>query len=320
MRLRKSGNSWVVHTPAKLNLFLEVLGKRSDGFHELETLMVTVNLFDTLVFTQEPSAEVSLRCFNAGTALRQDAAAGVDRERLKMDADDQMSVSMDVPEGRDNLAVRAAELLRSKTGTQQSIHIDLFKRIPAAAGLAGGSSDAAATLLALNQIWGLNLGREELQEIASEIGSDVSFFLSPSPTALCLGRGEILRPVASPFRLHFVIAKPVSGLSTARVFQHCRPEATPRHATSLIESLQRGDLFQAGRRLFNSLQRPAEELNPDVARLMAEFSRLPVSGYLMSGSGTACFGICEHRAQAMTAAARLRARGSYRVFTAESPP
>ncbi len=150
---RQPDQSLLVHTPAKLNLFLEVLGQRDDGFHELETLMVAVSLYDTLIFSfnEEAPEEVSLRCFdasvrqgNAGSALRQNATEGA-------------TGFTEVPDGRDNLAVRAAELLRSKTGCRRGIHIDLYKRIPAAAGLAGGSSDAAAGLFALNRI--LQLGR-----------------------------------------------------------------------------------------------------------------------------------------------------------------
>lgn len=300
MRLRQVGRSWVVHTPAKLNLFLEVLGKRADGFHELETLMVTVNLFDTLVLTEEPSTEVSLRCRDVCSRFSSD--------------------SQDVPEGRDNLAVRAAELLRSETGADFGIHIDLIKRIPSAAGLAGGSSDAAATLFALNQVRNLGLSRDELQNLASVIGSDVSFFLSPSPTAICQGRGESIRPIQSPVRLHFVIAKPASGLSTAQVFNHCRPVENPQGAEALVESLQRGDLMSAGRQMVNSLQPAAESLNPDMKRLRDRFSRLPFVGHMMSGSGTTWFGVCRHRCEARMAAARLRASGPDRVFVAESPP
>ncbi|MBI1310657.1 4-(cytidine 5'-diphospho)-2-C-methyl-D-erythritol kinase [bacterium] len=305
MRLHKSGQSWVLHTPAKLNLFLEVLGKRDDGFHELQTLMVTVSLFDTLVFTEESTPHVSLRCHDAGCALRTDARTG-------------RSSSMSIPEGADNLAVRAAELLRSRIGVRNGIHIDLYKRIPAAAGLAGGSSNAAATLFALNRIHGLGLSRQELQQFASEIGSDVSFFLSPSSTALCEGRGEITRPVTLSSRLYFVIAKPASGLSTTDVFRNCRPESSPRGAAALLQSLHQGNLQKAGSQLFNSLQAPAEALNPELQRLKRNFARQRFVGHMMSGSGTAWFGVCRHRHEAMTAAARLRASGPDRVFVAET--
>lgn len=328
---RQQAQSLLVHTPAKLNLFLEVLGKRDDGFHELETLMVAIGLYDTLILTDitddnsnnptlhntEEATEVSLRCidagfsgparFNAGSALNAtEGATGV----------------TEVPDGRDNLAVKAAELLRQKTGCKRRIHIELLKRIPAAAGLAGGSSDAAAVLFGLNQVWQLGLSREELQSLASEIGSDVSFFLSPTPAAICRGRGEIIEPLSHPNRLHFVIAKPQSGLSTADVFRRCRAQERPRGTGSLVASLKRGDLQTAGQRLMNSLQAPAEELNSDVARLKANFDSQNFSGHLMSGSGTAYFGVCRHRREARKAAARVRAasRGSDQVFVVANPP
>jgi 4-diphosphocytidyl-2-C-methyl-D-erythritol kinase len=267
--------------------------------------MVTVGLYDTLVLTEESTPEISLRCHDAGYAPRTESNLGNSEQ---------------VPDGRDNLAVRAAELLRAETGADRGIHIDLFKRIPAAAGLAGGSSDAAAMLFALNRIWHTGLSRDELQRLASRIGSDVGFFLSPCPTAICQGRGEVIRPLSAPLRLHFVIAKPESGLSTVEVYRYCRPEHTTRGSSSLIESLQRGDLKLAGRRMFNSLQSPAEALNPDVQHLSAAFARLPFVGHMMSGSGTAYFGVCRHRHEAMRAAARLRASGQSRVFVVETPP
>ena len=247
---RQPDHSLVVHAPAKLNLFLEVLGKQDGGFHELETLMVAVSLYDTLIFSFKEDApeEVSLRCFDAG--FRQSSVGSA----LRQNATEGATGFTEVPDGRDNLAVRAAELLRSKTGCRQGIHIDLYKRIPAEAGLAGGSSDAAAVLFALNRIWQLGLSRDELQSFASEIGSDVSFFLNPQSIAICRGRGDIIEPLSLPNRLHFVIAKPPSGLSTADVFRHCRVRDSPCGVSSLVDSLKRGDLRTAGQWLMNSLQ------------------------------------------------------------------
>lgn len=302
MRLRHTDHKWVVHTPAKLNLFLEVTSKRADGYHEIETVMAAVNLYDTLVFGESSSGDIALRCHTSGEHQERDGTID------------------SVPEGRDNLVVRAAELLRTRCGIQTGVQIDLFKRIPAAAGMAGGSSDAAATLFALNHIWNLGLDRIELQELASELGSDVSFFLSPSPLAVCQGRGEILHPIESSARLHFVIARPDSGLSTALVYQHCVPEASSCGAAGLIQNLIRGDLRKACEFMRNSLQRPAELLNSEIHRLKTAFEKLPVSGHMMTGSGTAYFGVCQNRLQAMTAAARLKAWGLGRVFVAASPP
>ena len=314
---RQPDHSLVVHAPAKLNLFLEVLGKQDGGFHELETLMVAVSLYDTLIFSFKEDApeEVSLRCFDAG--FRQSSVGSA----LRQNATEGATGFTEVPDGRDNLAVRAAELLRSKTGCRQGIHIDLYKRIPAEAGLAGGSSDAAAVLFALNRIWQLGLSRDELQSFASEIGSDVSFFLNPQSIAICRGRGDIIEPLSLPNRLHFVIAKPPSGLSTADVFRHCRARDSPCGVSSLVDSLKRGDLRTAGQRFMNSLESPAEELNSDIGRLKANFASLNHIGHLMSGSGTAYFGICRHRREARKAAARLRSgTSSDQVFVVANPP
>ncbi len=302
MRLKHIDDNWVVHAPAKLNLFLEVIGKRADGYHDIETVMAAVDLHDTLVFRATSSDEIVLRCHHSGSHPAGNSAPDF------------------VPEGSENLVVRAAELLRAQGKLTSGIRIDLFKRIPAAAGMAGGSSNAAASLFALNQLWNLRLDLTELQQLASQLGSDVSFFLSPSPLALCQGRGEILRPIHSPARLHFVIVRPESGLSTALVYKHCVPEPNPRGAEGLIQSLQRGDLKKACELMCNSLQRPAELLNSEIHRLKAAFSKLPVCGHMMTGSGTAYFGVCQNRLQAMTAAARLKAWGLGRVFVAASPP
>jgi len=222
MRLQQTSNGWVVDAPAKLNLFLEVLSKRADGYHDLESLMVAINLFDTVIVREQSSAEISLRCLHAGRLLSETNRA-----------------SDEVPETPDNLVVRAGECLRHRFGIQSGIQIDLIKRIPAAAGMAGGSSDAAAVLVALNQIWKLGLTNHQLQEVAAEIGSDVCFLVSSAAMAVCQGRGEILRTNSMPLKLHFVIARPNSGLSTALVYRHCQPESQPLGVSKLLASLQR---------------------------------------------------------------------------------
>ena len=141
MRFRRVGPSLVVHTPAKLNLFLELLGKREDGYHELETLMVAVDLIDTLTFTEEDSNDIRLQCSGLGTGKH--GSAPIEPDPASTDAGGE-----GIPLGSDNLVVKAAQLLREHAGVERGIRIALTKRIPSAAGLAGGSSDAAATLTA----------------------------------------------------------------------------------------------------------------------------------------------------------------------------
>jgi len=218
MRFRRVGPSLVVHTPAKLNLFLELLGKREDGYHELETLMVAVDLFDTLTFTEEDSNDIRLQCSGLG-AGKQGSVPGSfapgGAAQASADAEGE-----GIPLGSDNLVVKAAQLLRGHAGVERGVRISLVKRIPSAAGLAGGSSDAAATLMALNRFWNLGLGVFELQRLASHLGSDVAFFVDGTSAAVCHGRGEIIEPLDVPLGLHFVIVRPRTGLSTALVYKH----------------------------------------------------------------------------------------------------
>ncbi|MFN0056654.1 MAG: 4-(cytidine 5'-diphospho)-2-C-methyl-D-erythritol kinase, partial [Planctomycetales bacterium] len=172
MHYRELPTAVTVAAPAKLNLFLKVLGKREDGYHELETLMVSVGLYDTLQLKADPSGKIELACHDAGTL----PPGALPRELPPADGT--------------NLVVRAAQLLRQVTGTQQGARLELIKRIPMAAGLAGGSSDAAAALIGLNRLWRLDLTGRELHELAAQLGSDVPFFLCPTPAAICRGRGE----------------------------------------------------------------------------------------------------------------------------------
>jgi len=281
MLIRRDGAALRVDAPAKLNLFLEVLGRREDGFHELETLMVTISLHDTLRFTEEPTPEIRLRCHGPGV------------------------VGGTVPPGDDNLVVRAARLLQDHSGTSRGVTIDLWKRIPVSAGLAGGSTDAAATLVALDQLWELGLAAEELLSLAARLGSDVSFFVRGVPAAICRGRGEEIHPVERPF----VVSRPASGLSTAEVYRHCRVSSHPRSARSLVESLADGRLAAASRFLHNSLQQTATTLNTEVTDLINRLDRQPVVASAMTGSGTACFGLCSTDRLARRIARRLRGTG-----------
>lgn len=293
MHVRSTDAGLEVLAPAKLNLFLEVLGKRSDGFHEIETLMYPIALFDTLAFRDEPSGEIRLTCEQAGPS-------GADL----------------LPEGGDNLVMRAVNLLRRKTGVERGASIRLVKRIPLAAGLAGGSSDAAAALLAANRVWRLGLRREELASVAAELGSDIPFFLHGGP-AVCRGRGEIIEPVSGLGCLHFVVARPPAGLSTADVYRGCRPSSQPRRVVDVLDSLRQGLLAAAASRLHNALQAAAESLSPWIARLSEEFGRLDFLGHRMSGSGTSYFGLCRQARHARRLAALLRARGVGRVYAVQ---
>jgi 4-diphosphocytidyl-2-C-methyl-D-erythritol kinase len=299
MHVRSTDAGLEVLAPAKLNLFLEVLGKRSDGFHEIETLMYPIAVYDTLVFCNEPGGQVQLTC---QTHSELSSAFSPATEQL--------------PQGGDNLVVRAVELVRRRCGVSEGARLRLIKRIPMAAGMAGGSSDAAAALFAANRVWRLGLSRDGLAALAAELGSDIPFFLYGGP-AVCRGRGEMIEPVSGLGALHFVVAKPPAGLSTADVYRACRASNEPRRVATLLDALRHGALAGAAGRLHNALQAAAESLSPWIARLAQEFGRLDFLGHRMSGSGTSYFGLCRHARHARRLAACLRARGVGRVYAVQ---
>lgn len=276
------GGAPTLRAPAKVNLFLEVLGRRPDGYHAVETLMLAVSLCDDLEFRDDPAGAVRLTCT--------DPALGI---------------------GPDNLVVRAADLLRQRTGHQGGAAIRLVKRIPWAAGLAGGSSDAATTLAGLNRLWRLGLTRAALAALAAELGSDVPFFLSP-PAAWCTGRGEIVSPLRPGKRLHLVLVSPRTGLSTPEVFRGVAVPDQPVSGDAIQSAFAAGDAEAVGRLLFNRLQEPAERLSPEVAEWRRHLTALDPAGCLMSGSGSSLFALGRDRADAVRMAAALRRRGPER--------
>ncbi len=300
MHVDRTAEGVEIQAPAKLNLFFEVLAKRNDGYHEIESLMCPIDLYDTLRFRENSTGQLELKCrrvFGAGGP----SSRGFDQ----------------VSEGPDNLVMKAIELVRRRTGVQRGATLRLIKRIPAAAGLGGGSSDAAAALAAANVGWSLNRPPEELMEWAAEIGSDVPFFLVGGP-AICRGRGEKITPVAELGTFHGVVVRPPEGLSTAAVYGDCRPAATPRKVGLLVEALRQGDWKQVRGQLWNRLQPAAERLSPWIRRLQEAFSEESFLGHGMSGSGTSYFGLCRHARHARRLARRLEANGLGVVFAVRS--
>jgi 4-diphosphocytidyl-2-C-methyl-D-erythritol kinase len=300
MRVHRSSVASVIHAPAKLNLFFEVLGKRADGYHEIETLMCPIDLYDTLCFRDSDGTELEFECRRSPLPGRRSNEA-----------------SQNVPSDASNLVVRAVELVRRRTGVRRGAHLLLEKRIPAAAGLGGGSSDAAAALVAANEVWRLGRSRTELADWAAELGSDVPFFLADGP-AVCRGRGERVEPVVGLPDLWFVLVYPPAGLSTADVYARCRPATHPGDVRPLLECLQHADFRQAGRLLSNRLQTAAEELSPWVRRLGSEFRQQDCLGHGMSGSGSSYFGLYRHARHARRSARRLYAKGLGAVFAVRS--
>jgi len=176
-----------IHAPCKVNWYLEIPGKRPDGFHEIATVMQTINLFDTLAFAETPGAAITLDC------------------------------NIDLGPPQTNLVHRAACLIRDQYAPGRGLHITLTKRVPHGAGLGGGSSDGANTLVALNRLWNLGLGNDRLRELSAQLGSDCAFFIEGG-TALCTGRGETVQQLADQTDKHVVILYPNDVCPTKDVY------------------------------------------------------------------------------------------------------
>lgn len=257
---------------AKINLYLDVLGKRRDGYHNIETLFQTVDLADELVFTDRPH--------------------GIDIE----------CSTPELPANNTNLAYRAAALMQAYTGCRRGVHIYLDKRIPLAAGLAGGSGNAAATLAAVNQLWELKLAPRRLQMMARELGADVPYCLLGGPVAARL-RGDDLYPMPPIDAMWVVLVHPPLAISTAGVYAspHLRPTAqrpfagwTPRFRAAL-RALRRRDWAAA---VYNRLE---DAVFPNHPQLRACKEALLAHGAVaaaMSGSGPTLFGLCETKKDA----------------------
>jgi 4-diphosphocytidyl-2-C-methyl-D-erythritol kinase len=262
MKWLDRGSSLTIWAPAKANLFLEILGKRTDGYHELATLMVAVALFDELSLADDPSGSLHLEC---------------DRP--------------DLSTGPDNLILRAARLLQTRTGCNRGARIQLVKRIPMMAGLAGGSSDAAATLIALDRLWQTGLKAEELASLGAELGSDIPYFFH-LPAAWCTGRGEKVEPIRLARPLDLVLLLPSFGLGTAAVYKQVRLPRDPETGAEIRQALEAGDVEKVGGRLFNRLEEAATSIEPRVEEYRRRLEAERPAGARMSGSGSSLFAVC----------------------------
>jgi len=257
----RSAPALALRTPAKVNLTLEVLGKRSDGYHEIATVLQAVDLFDRL------------------TVKRADA--------ISLESTDPA-----LPTGDGNLVIRAARLLQEAAKRDDGAHIRLDKRIPVAAGLGGGSSDAAATLWALNRVWGLRWSRERLAEVGARIGSDVPFFLGRG-RAVGTGRGERLRALTSSGGLAMVLVNPNFPLSTAEVYGRVPKgwTAEARGTARMVDALRRHSVRGVAGALTNTLETLVEPAVPMIGRMKAALLAAGALGAAMSGSGPTVFGV-----------------------------
>jgi len=269
----------------KVNLILNILGKRADGFHELETVMHPVNLFDEMQFERVASS-LQLTCSNPT-----------------------------LPTDAGNLVHRAATLFFQKAEIRDGVRIHLEKKIPLAAGLGGGSGNAATTLLGLNELFGKPLPPQALEDLAASLGSDIPFFLQSKP-ALGTGRGEKIESL-NDFRAMagaaFVLVHPGFGISTPWAYQNLArfPGAlngTPGRARKLISLLQTADLRTAGREFYNSLEAPALDKYPLLTLFQDFFRENGALATLMSGSGSTTFALAENPSAAGQLAEKFKAK------------
>jgi 4-diphosphocytidyl-2-C-methyl-D-erythritol kinase len=309
MYLHRKNSVWIALAPAKVNLYLDILGQRFDGFHELETLMVPLGIYDTLCLTPFRASDPT----QAGPIeLSVRSARGV------------TSTIDSIPTDEQNLIVSALQLLQRRSGCETGARVQLHKRIPTGAGLGGGSSDAAAALSLANHAWGLNWNRQQLAEVAQKIGSDVAFFLANRP-AVCRGRGEQVEPIQGIPPLYWVVVKPPTALQTSVVYAENTASSDiglPKVASSglgpLLQSLRRGRIGNLQPLIVNHLQSAAARISPWINRLATAFGRLDFSAHQMTGSGSAYFGVCRNTRHATRLAAVLQSLDLGVVYTTRS--
>ncbi|MFD2370149.1 4-(cytidine 5'-diphospho)-2-C-methyl-D-erythritol kinase [Brevibacillus sp. GCM10020057] len=258
-----------VKAPAKINLTLDVLAKRPDGYHEVEMVMTTVDLADRVDLTLRGDGEITLDC----------------------------SASF-VPDDIRNHAYKAAVLLKERYRVREGVHLYIDKQIPVAAGLAGGSSDAAATLRGLNQLWNLGLTLDELAQVGSEIGSDVPFCVYGG-TALAKGRGEQITRLNAPSPCWVILAKPPIGVSTADVYGNLRVQEIPAHPLTgqMLRAIQEQDFSLMCQALGNVLESVTLSLHPQVRQIKELMIASGADGVLMSGSGPTVFALVQKEAK-----------------------
>ncbi len=271
--------------PAKINLFLEILGKRNDGYHEIETIMQEIDLADNLQF-EEIQEGVKLECSDKNIPLNQD-----------------------------NLVCKAANLILKECGIKKGVLINLEKKIPVGAGLGGGSSDAAATLKALNLLWNVGLSDGELMEFAAKLGSDIPFFIKGG-TSLCGGRGEKISPVEVRSKMHYLVLFPHVHISTETIYKNLKIDLTKKRkdVSFFLDALKFSEIAGIGKLLFNRLEEVVFTTYPDLLKVQSSLKVFDFCGLSISGSGSAFFGLCNDRHQAEAIKSKVELSGTRNIF------
>lgn len=279
-----------VQCPAKINLTLGVLGKRADGYHEIESIMQSITLVDNL----------NIESRSTGIEI--------------------ISDHPDLPTGKNNLIYQAVSLLTQYSGITRGVKINLKKQIPVAAGLGGGSSDAAGTLRGLNKLWDLNLSQSKLKELGGRLGSDIPFCIQGG-IALARGRGEKLTPLKTNLSAWLVLVKPPVEVSTAQIYQnlHLKKGEKQPFTQIVIDYLKKGNLTKVGENLVNVLEKVTINLYPEIGEIKSEMLKRGAIGALMSGSGPTVFGLVEDEVKAQRLAEVFRDKYS-EVYIAKTLP
>ena len=272
---------------AKVNLFLEILGKRDDGYHEIETIMQEIDLADNLQF-EEIQEGIKLECNNKN-----------------------------IPINQDNLVCKAANLILKECGIKKGVLINLEKNIPVGAGLGGGSSDAAATLKALNSLWKVGLNDGDLIEFAAKLGSDIPFFIN-GKTSLCSGRGEVISPVKVRDRMDYLILFPRVHISTETIYKNLKIDLTKKRkdVSFFLDALKYSEVVGISKLLFNRLEEVIFTTYPDLLQIKSALESFDFCGLSISGSGSAFFGLCNDRHQAEVIKSKVESSGMGNVFVA----
>lgn len=263
---------------AKVNIGLDVLRRRPDGYHELKMIMQTVDIFDDLTFEREKEPGIRLRIEGA-----------------------------DLPANENNLVYRAAALLMEERRIREGVAITVTKRIPIAAGMAGGSADAAAALRGLNLLFEMGYSAEELRKLGVRLGADIPYCISGG-TMLSEGIGEVLTPLPAPPECYLAVAKPDIDVSTAFVYQNLRADSLPFHPDidGMAKALAAGDLRGITDRMGNVLETVTVPAYPVIDRIKSRMRELGAENALMSGSGPTVFGIYKEQKIAEKAAETIR--------------
>ena len=278
-------NTISLKAPAKINLFLEILGKRDDGYHEIETIMQEIALADNLQFEEI-------------------------QEGVKLECNDKS-----IPLNQDNLVCKAANLILKECGIKKGVSINLEKKIPVGAGLGGGSSDAATTLKALNSLWGVGLNDGELMELAAKLGSDIPFFIK-GKTSICSGRGEKISPVEVRNKMNFLILFPRVHISTETIYKNLKIDLTKKRkdVSFFLDALKYSESVGIGKLLFNRLEEVIFATYPDLLQVKHSLEFFDFCGLSISGSGSAFFGLCKDRHQAEAIKSKVELSGTGNVF------